>query len=229
MRRLLALGAAVLGAAAGSAAASAGPQCPPAPRPEAAFQWVAEAMVFNGLPMQILRFDAKQTVDQVLAFYRSHWNGKGPQAPIEYPLGPWQVISAARGRCFYTVQVQAAGKGSTGFVAASDVSQLQAARVVKPLPMMTGSSLVNDIEHRDPGKSGRTVLLTNGFSPEANADFYRRHLGDEGWKSIQTAQTQTPKGPGITMVMKRELAELSLVIARHGETTSVLANFMDNP
>lgn len=213
------------------AAAAAAPEtatCPAAPRVEAIYQGVAESLVFNGLPMRIVRFDGKQTPEQVLVFYRRQWAGQGPLAPIEYPVGNWQVISAARAKCFYTVQVQPAAKGSTGFLAVS-AAPAATARVTKPLPMLTGSAVVNDIEHRDPGKSGRTVMLMNGFSPEANADFYRRRLGDEGWQPISDLRMKTAAGPGITLVMKREAAELSLVIARRGQATSVLANLLDNP
>lgn len=209
-------------------AASGKSTCPAAPRVEATYQSVAESLVFNGLPMQIVRFDGKQTPAQVLAFYRRQWAGQGPAAPMEYPVGKWQVISAARASCFYTVQVQPAAEGSTGFLAVS-AAPATTGRVARPLPMLTGSSMVNDIEHRDPGKTGRTVMLVNGFSPEANAEFYRRRLGDEGWQPISDLQMKTAAGPGITLVMKREAAELSLVIARRGQTTSVLANLLDNP
>jgi hypothetical protein len=95
--------------------------------------------------------------------------------------------------------------------------------------MLTNSTVLNDIEHRDSGKTGRTIVLTNGFSPGANAEFYRQRLEGDGWRSISDSEMKTAKGPGIAMVMKRDLAELSLVITRKGQTTTVLANFLDNP
>lgn len=212
-----------------AAAAAAQPlACPQMPRPEGSYQWVAEAIVYNGLPMRIQRADGKQPPEQVLAFYRRQWSGDAGLAPIEYTSGIWRVIAAARSGCFYTVQVQAAGAGYTGFLGVSGAPG-PALKANKALPMLTGSTLVNDIEHRDPGKTGRTVVLNNGFSPQANADFYRRRLPDEGWQAVTDREMTTAKGPGITMVMKRDLAELSLVIARQGQTTTVLANFLDNP
>lgn len=203
--------------------------CPQVPRPEGKYQWVAETIVYNGLPMRIQRFDGKQLPAQVLAFYRRQWAGEGAAAPLEYSAGAWQVISAARSGCFYTVQVQTGGEGSTGFLAVSGAPPGPKVKANKALPMLTGSTILNDIEHRDTGKTGRTVILSNGFSPEANADFYRRRLEDDGWRPVTDMAMKTAKGPGIAMVMKRELAELSLVITRRGQTTSVLANFMDNP
>jgi hypothetical protein len=40
---------------------------------------------------------------------------------------------------------------------------------------------------------------------------------------------KTKKGPGITLVMKRGLAEVSLVITHEGQNSIVLANLVDNP
>ena len=39
----------------------------------------------------------------------------------------------------------------------------------------------------------------------------------------------TKKGPGITLVMKRGVAETSLVITREGGKSMVLANMVDEP
>lgn len=132
--------------------------CPQMPRPEAKYQGVAETIVYNGLPMRIQRFDGKQPPAQVLTFYRRLWAGEGAAAPLEYSTGKWQVISAARSGCFYTVQVQSGGEGSTGFLAVSGAPSGPRTKVDKPLPMLIGSTLLNDIEHRDTGKTGRTLV-----------------------------------------------------------------------
>ena len=136
-----------------------------------------------------------------------------------------------RGKCFFTVQVQAAGKnGSTGLLSATQAPVRT--RVIAPgkaLPMMSGSTVINDIEHRDEGKMARTLLLSNAFSAESNASFYRQTLADQGWRTVSSYQMTTKKGPGITLVMKRGLAEASLVITRDGRNTTVLANLVDSP
>ncbi len=206
-------------------------KCPPFPEPDAKLQWVAPYMLYNGIPMSVKRFDSEQRPADILAFYRRKW-AAGPTgaAPVEYETGPWQNIAIARGKCFYTVQVQAAGRGSTGLLSVTEAEDRP--RIVdseKALPMMSGTRVINDIEHRDDGKNARTLLLLNTFSPETNADFYRRMLQDRGWQAISSYQMNTNKGPGITLVMKRGLAEASLVITRRGRETSILANLVDQP
>ncbi len=206
--------------------------CPKFPEPKARVEWVAPYMVYNGVPMSIKRFDSEQTPEAILAFYRQAWRANVPnQMPQEYMSEPWQTIAVMRGKCFFTVQVQPAGKsGSTGLLSATQMNQ--PTRVISPdhqLPMMTGSTIINDIEHQDDGKVARTLLLSNGFSAETNADFYRQNLADQGWKLINGFQIKTKKGPGITLVMKRGLAEVSVVITREGGTSIVLANLVDNP
>ncbi|RJG05332.1 hypothetical protein D3870_04240 [Noviherbaspirillum cavernae] len=206
--------------------------CPHFPEPKAKVEWVAPYMVYNGVPMSIKRFDSEQPPADVLAFYRQAWKG-GPAgtAPVENTVGVWQTIAVVRGNCFFTVQVQAAGKnGSTGLLSATQSSDK--VRVIdkdKTLPMLSGSTILNDIEHHDSGKTARTVVLSNTFSPETNANFYRQTLADQGWQPVSSYQMNTRKGPGITIVMKRGLAEASLVITRSGQNTNVLANLVDKP
>lgn len=205
--------------------------CPAFPEPDAKVQWVAPYLLYNGVPMSVKRFDSERSPAEILAFYRRLWAGgtAGPAA-VEYPVAPWQNIAVARGKCFYTVQVQAAGRGSTGLLSMTEA--LDKPRIVdseKVLPMMSGSKVVNDIEHRDDGKTARTLVLRNGFSAMSNADFYRRSLEDQGWRTVSSYQMTTSKGPGITLVMKRGLAEASLVITHKAGDTTILANLVDKP
>lgn len=205
--------------------------CPKFPEPEARLQWVAPYMIFNGVPMSVKQFDSERPPAAILAFYRRVW-AAGPQGPaaVEGSVEPWQTISVARGDCFFTVQVQRAGRGSTGLLSMTEMREQP--RIIdsdRALPMLSGSTVINDIEHRDEGKNARTLVLRNTFSPEANADFYRRSFEDKGWHTISSYQMTTKKGPGITVVMKRGLAEASLVITRQGRDTTILANLVDKP
>ena len=205
--------------------------CPHFQEPDAKLEWVAPYMIYNGVPMSVKRFDSEQKPADILAFYRRAWAANSAGAPVENTVDPWQTISVVRGKCFFTVQVQAAGKnGSTGLLSATQAPGRT--RVIAPgkaLPMMSGSTVINDIEHRDEGKMARTLLLSNAFSAESNASFYRQTLADQGWRTVSSYQMTTKKGPGITLVMKRGLAEASLVITRDGRNTTVLANLVDSP
>lgn len=219
-------------ALASGAAAAQELRCAAFPEPRAAkLEWVAPYMVYNGVPMSIKSFDSDLKPDDILAFYRRAWSG-GPAgtAPVENVVDPWQTIGVARGKCFYTVQVQSrTGNGSTGLLSVTEAPDKARVNSGQTLPMMAGSSILNDIEHRDDGKNARTILLSNTFSAESNADFYRQTLSDQGWRPVSSYQMTTKRGPGITIIMKRGLAEASLVISRAGSKTTVLANLVDQP
>jgi hypothetical protein len=231
-RRLVAAALAV----AGSAAVAADGQpldCPAFPLPDAKLTWVAPNIAFNGLPMQIRQFDSKESPKAILDYYRREWRGTRERpGNVEYPLDGWQVIAALRERCFYTVQVKASGKdGSTGLLGMSRLPDpLQVREAGKNFPMMTGSNVINDIDHFDPAKRARTIFFTNEFSPDANAGFYRRVLGAEGWRIV--VDHALPVGGNRTayvMTLKRGTAETNMSITRNGESTNVLVTLMDRP
>jgi len=205
--------------------------CPDMPLPHAKLQWVTQNMLYNNASMSVMRFDGEQKVADYLAFYRQAWHISGSPAPIEYSTGAWQVIATAQEKCFYTVQVQSAGlSGSTGLLTVTRA--LNKPRVLesgKSLPMMSGSTVLNDLGHNDDGRTARTIMLSNGFSTDANADFYRQSLGEQGWKTVSDNRMHTRNGPAAVIVMKREGAETSLVITRKGQTSIVLGNLIDNP
>lgn len=201
----------------------------PAPK-KVRLQTVAQQMDFNGVPMGIRRFDSDEAPDTILAFYRDKWaaTGKTPKA-IEYPLGQWKVIATLRDNCFYTVQVMSDGKsGSTGFLGIS-APPPDKPLVKEELPMLTGSNIVNDIAHNDSGKAARTVLLTNGFSPETNATFYRNAYTGKGWQVLTHHRFEKPGGRGDVLVMQDGLREISMTALRMGGDTQVLLNFVDKP
>jgi len=229
------LRAAALGLALASGAAAGAPtplaSCPQIPLFKAAFQPVAPNVDFGGLPLSIQRFDSADDPAQILAFYRSAWaaSEKIP-GPIEYPLQDWKVIATFRGGCFYTVQVMPGAKsGSTGFIAVS--SAPSKSQLKDDVPTMTGSTILNDISHNDGGgKTARTVMLTNGFSPATNAVFYRNDLTGKGWQVIASHEMTTRTGRGSIMVFKNGVKEVSVAAIRDGgNDTQVLLNFVDRP
>ena len=205
--------------------------CPDFPAPKnARLQSVAQQMDFNDVPMNIRRFDSTDPPDVILAFYRIKWaSAKKADAPIEYPLGDWKVIAAYRDSCFFTVQVMTDGKtGSTGFLGVSAPPPDKPV-VRDEVPMMTGSNVVNDIAHKDGNKIGRSVLLSNGFSPETNASFYRNAYTGQGWQVLNHYRLEKPGARGDVLVMKNGQREMNVTATRQGENTQVLLNFMSQP
>ncbi len=224
---------AVMGAACVCASAMAQEKalpCPEFPTPHVGrLQWVAEHMRMNGIPMQIKELTTEQTPQEVLAFYKRRW-GDMPPYFHEYEVGGMPAIATLRNGCFYTVQVQPDGRGAKALLG---VSTKPDGGSPKPpgtgFPNMAGSKVVNDVDHYDTGKTGRTILLFNSYSPDANLNFYRRVLADEGWSGVIDRTVSGAKGISYVLVMKRGYHEANVTISPGKGGTSVLATLVDKP
>lgn len=228
MRRAIFLFLALLVAPAWAASAADAP-CEQFKDAPGQWQSVAESIVMNNVPMTIRQLSSDKRPTELLAFYRQAWARVGLPDPIEYPLGEWQVVAAARGRCFYTFQVKAQGNGSQGMLA---ISHAPGGAHVMPgghFPMPGGSQVINDIAHDDVGKAGRTVFLSNGLSIEGNAVFYRDNMADQGWTVTGQQSVNTPRGPGVVLSLQRQLEQGQLTISRSDGHSFVLFHYMDKP
>jgi hypothetical protein len=137
---------------------------------------VADQINYEGMTMQVRKFDVEMSVQEVLDFYRGYWK----DAFVENDMPPWKMISTKQGDRFYTVQVQTAGAGkSWGYLGVSDLPRVLekggklGSQARKSFPMMDGSTVVNDLDHDDPGRKSRTLWINNRFSVTSNADYYR--------------------------------------------------------
>lgn len=207
--------------------------CPEFPIPHIGqAQWVAENMRMNGMPMQIKELTTEQTPQQVIAFYKQRWSD-APPFFHEYEVGGMPAIATLRSGCFYTVQVMPYGRGAKALLGVStkpDGGQLKTPGA--GFPNMAGSTILNDIDHYDSGKTGRTIMLTNTYSPDANLNFYRRTMADEGWSAIMDRPVGGSKGISHVLVLKRGYHEANLTISPGKAGTSgsnVLVTFVDKP
>jgi hypothetical protein len=157
----------------------------PAP-PDASINLPGDGMVVNGIPMQIRQFISRKSVHDVLEFYREYWP-KGTEEKPGYTetdiLEPWQIITRVEDGYLMTVQVRENGDtGSAGLLGMSRLPNLDDLPTLgKGFPKMRGSTVFNDIESKDIGKRGRTLQLSNTYSVESNANFYRDHFTNQGW------------------------------------------------
>ncbi|WP_269532038.1 hypothetical protein [Chitinimonas sp. BJYL2] len=189
--------------------------------------WIAKDMVVNSVPMAVLQIDSKQGPQAMLAHYRRVWSA-GRGLVTEYPVAGWEAIATARGRCFYTFQTKVSPEGSTGLLTVSQAPDTTV-RKAERFPMPTGSHVLNDIQHRDGIKNGRTVFLKNTMSLDSNANYYREALPVQGWKISQERKVPTKHGTGIVFDMTRGRNLAMLTISRSNAESYVLFNYMDTP
>lgn len=158
----------------------------PAP-PDSTVGMLGESMVVNGIPMHIRQFVSRKSVHDVLEYYRQYWP-KGTEEKPGYTetdiLTPWNIITRVEDGYLMTLQVTEQGdRGSHGLLGMSKLPNLERDLPVlgKDFPKMRGSTVFNDIHSKDIGKQGRTLQLSNQFSVETNANYYRDHYTNQGW------------------------------------------------
>ena len=155
--------------------------------PDSTVGKLAESMIVNGLPMQIRQFTSNNSVNQILDYYRQYWP-KGTEEKPGYTetdiLTPWIIITRVEDGYLMTVQVTENGdRGSRGLLGMSKLPdpEQELPTLGEQFPKMRGSTVFNDIHSKDIGKQGRTIQLSNKYSVQSNANFYRDHYTNQGW------------------------------------------------
>ncbi len=166
-------------------------QTPPAVRcravpvpPHSDVAVVAPRIAINGLPMAIVAAHSALAPQSFLRFYATAWTAPdGHPVYIRYPLGPWQVIAHAAGRCFYTVQVKAAGTGSGALIGVSEPGRATGTQVLD-VTAPGDARVLTHMVSADGGKLGDTWLLYTANPPAAVAGFYAQRLRARGWVRV---------------------------------------------
>jgi len=191
--------------------------------PHATLEWVAQDMVYNGIPTRIQFFRSKAAPADVLAFYRQRWTEGGQPRYVENRPGPWQSISRALGDFFVTVQVRAAADGAEGYLSQRPIRTPPSPALGQGFALPQGSEVVNDITSRDGDRQARTLLAFNSLTVDANASFFRSSLGREGWDLVSDAGA---RNGGRQMILRRSSDELSVAMTARRSGTAVGATLV---
>lgn len=201
----------------------------PAP-PRAQVQWVSSNMVYNGRVMQVRRFDSRLPARRVMEFYRNTWKDGSRDRPgfIESDaMTPWRMISRLTDEHLLTVQVMAEGNDSTGYLTASSLDDMfdDVDKLGDDFPMMGGSKVVNDIKTPDTGKKGRTLFLSNEFTVNGNANYYRDYYDLRGWR---VDMDQSPDmGKQHVLAFSKGRQQVNIVITRREDRSFIVANSVE--
>jgi hypothetical protein len=193
--------------------------------PRTSLEWVAQDMVYNGIPTRIQFFRSRAALPEVLAWYRQRWTEGGRPRYVENNTGPWKTISHAVGQDFVTIQVRpASGGGAEGYVSQRPIEAPPHAALGQGFTLPQGSEVVNDIQSRDGGQQSRTLLVFNNLTPTANASFFQASLAREGWALVSEGQGRD--GKSRQMVLRHGNDELSLAMTGSGRKTAVGATLV---
>ena len=171
--------------------------------PDTDLRWVGREMLQNDRQMQIAILDSKLSVDEVISFYRDHWQNNrahGGPGSISEKLREWSIVSTIFNNSLLVVQIKAGkhGSRSSGFISSMslDAASLATVMSVPELPQLPGSTLVSrtrstDFNHvrTNQGQSsakaeGMTSIFINDSSVAGNYDFFAVVMRERGWKLV---------------------------------------------
>ncbi|MCP3671730.1 MAG: hypothetical protein GY814_15130 [Gammaproteobacteria bacterium] len=197
----------------------------PAP-PRSAVGSVTSSTTTFGMELSIRKFESFSSIEEIMEFYQDLW---GDGAYAESNLSPWKMISSRQDDQLLNMQVQYGGSRDTwGYLSISDLpgkldSGKYQFRKGDGFPKMAGSEVINDQLNQDLGKTGRTILLYNDFSPSSNAAFYKNHYKNKGWETVMNEATAT-RDDGYALHFRHGSDTVTVTVNEFNGKTSVVAN-----
>jgi len=199
----------------------------PAP-PNAEVSVVSNSTTSLGLTLAIRKFSVNAPVQDVIEFYRNHWQEEF--AETENP--PWQMIGKRIKDEYLNVQVQPRSSNSSwGYLSVSDLPNLLDNKSYKVpsangFPVMSGSQILDFQESRDPGKTGRVLMIKNNFSPKSNQLYYKKHFQNKNWDVLLDEAVQ-PRDQGFALFVRKGNKTVNLTISVMNGETMIVANQVD--
>ncbi len=184
-------------------------------------EWAADAMVFNGVPMQIFSFDYLPGVKALLEFYDKEWTNEGTEFK-QHKSNQWEILSAPHGEHYVTIQITDTGNGAYAQVGISNWGAVgdTLPELGKGFPRLPASRVMSDINAVDGGSRSRTLLIENGHSIASNFRYYLSHFSQQNWNVIQ--QTMDPRQTGALLSVNKGGRELELVVSRQGSKSHIV-------
>ncbi len=197
---------------------------------------VGSAMSVNGMAQNISKIESKESREKVLKAYEVKWSETqgDPIRTSRLSYLQWDIVTKMIGTCLHTVQLDRKSYATSGYVSTLKIDTSADSTPInkgKSVPQPYGSEVLTDISHNDPGKKARTMMITNGFSVDANADFYLKNFGDDGWKLLHDHQIPIQKrinaARAITFAKKHE--QHIIVITEGGRKSNVVVQWIEKP
>jgi hypothetical protein len=181
--------------------------------------WVATDMTHNGQGMAIKAINSKQTVSEVIDFYRNSWHQDGDiPGYVENKIADWHVISKISQSHNLVVQVKSGERGTTqGFISSMSLQGAQS-NYEESIPKPPNSATVSHTKTGDKGKTGYTTILVSPSSIGAAIGFYRDQLGRDGWSLVSDEYLESSH----VLKFNRQVSAYEVVVSAAEDGTTVI-------
>ena len=147
---------------------------------------LGDSLRVNGNDVNVRTFTSTESAQEIVDFYREEWGEEKNPEPgytVNNLKQPWTLITRIEDDYLMTVQVQPSdNEGSKGMLAVSRLpDRNRAPKLGEGFPSMGGSDVINEVVSKDPGQSGRTMMVGNKHDMATNVDFYRDRYRTGGW------------------------------------------------
>jgi hypothetical protein len=196
---------------------------------------IADQLTVNDLPMRLKGFISPHRPAELLDAFRRSLG----QPLVESTVAGKQVLGRAEGEFYVTVHIEAAGAGSKGIVAVTDLAAMvrdhaqgqgAKARWLDRLP--AGSSMSSQMTSQENGRQARHMVILNRHDETVNRDALLRLMSADGFQFEReigvdaASQRSLPSqlAEARTLYFKSPGKEAMAVISRNGDQTSIVLN-----
>lgn len=196
---------------------------------------IGEQLIVDGMPMQLRGFLSDRSPAQLLETWR---RSLGP-AVVENTVGTTRVLGKNENRFYITVQIRAAGKGSQGTVAITDLGAFaqshdarrsSTAQLLDRLP--SGSTITSQLASKEGNTSTRHIVVVNTHSEALNRDAVMSMMAVDGFvlekeitpDPVDARNLSGPISTAKTLFFKAKNKEAVAMITRTGDKTALVLN-----
>jgi hypothetical protein len=196
---------------------------------------IGQQITLNGLPMRLQGFASPLPPQTLLKQFRRSLG----EPLVESTSGARQILGRAEGTFYITVAVSAAGTGSRGTVAVTDLAGMahgidaqRASRAHWQDRLPAGSVIASDMASQDAAKAARHLVIVNAHGEAVNRDALLRLMQSDGYRLEREAAPDAAARASLPMQFGGATAlyfngpgkEAVAVIARTGDKTAIVLN-----
>ena len=215
--------------------ALAGTACDKTPVQPQSVQVIGRDMIVNGVPTSVMGMQFSGATADVSRAFRDFWIREDVPAKAR-SNSSGLLLSALDDQCLYILSIppQPEGEHTRGLMSVVRLGSDQANHRIPDaaIPLPEESTVLSDVESRDPVQTGRTWLLEMPGSPQWSAQRYRNRLAAQGWVNVgrqpdyQSAGNQA--APATAFAMQHGIDSVDVSFSERGGRTAAVVNAIRN-